>query len=531
MRKVQADARALSSAVRVLSPAIEDAWLSHSHMPRLRMELSRSSGAPSAASLELRNCERLSDAAIATLFATPAGGPSLGAPGPPPPHAYLHKLHCLRVSGCRLGDGSVGALCNAAERGHLQSLHALALDHNQLLLGFEGSGHPLASRMGAALRALPLLEELDLCANETLSDEAAAVLCTSLLVSQTSSAFHEPSPPPLPPAVKQKSARRGQMPRAAATNAAAVAHAADANKTSASLSPLRVLHLGATGAGNHTATSIATALPDTQLRSLCIGSELGDRGAAELAVALPLSRTLQELWIGNKVGDMGLQHLVHALAHEACPLRLLGLGGRVRGDVVVSNRLEARAPTLLCEALRARPDGMNELRLSGNVHIGGAGCTALVRALSSCQALRELHIDGCGLDAEHVCAVIEAMNEVWCLRVLVLDPAASDGIIRARPLHHANALSIKPAHSSLLSMKQRLQLAKLLDYNRRYGRRRVDSWRLSRSLDEVAWVFNGARPSQLPRNPFAAPRNNHPPCVRECSRHEPAYGGALRALV
>jgi hypothetical protein len=32
-------------------------------------------------------------------------------------------------------------------------------------------------------------------------------------------------------------------------------------------------------------------------------------------------------------------------------------------------------------------------------------------------------------------------------------------------------------------------MAKLLEDNRRMGRRRVDSWRLSRSLDEVAWVF------------------------------------------
>ena len=41
----------------------------------------------------------------------------------------------------------------------------------------------------------------------------------------------------------------------------------------------------------------------------------------------------------------------------------------------------------------------------------------------------------------------------------------------------------------VLTMPQRLGMAKLLEDNKRMGRRRVDSWRLSRSLDEVAWVF------------------------------------------
>ena len=47
-----------------------------------------------------------------------------------------------------------------------------------------------------------------------------------------------------------------------------------------------------------------------------------------------------------------------------------------------------------------------------------------------------------------------------------------------------------PPPKRIVTLQQRLLLAKLLEDNRLMGRRRVDSWRLSRSLEEVAHVFN-----------------------------------------
>ena len=247
-------------------------------------------------------------------------------------------------------------------------------------------------------------------------------------------------------------------------------------------SSLRILHLGETGAGNLTAAAISGALPSSRLQSLCLGVGVGDPGATSLAAALPHCAHLVELWIGNKIGDLGLGELATALSQPTTPLRLLGLGGKVRGGVVVTNRLEERAPLLLAEALRKRPDGIDELRLSDNPRIGGGGCVALVKSLSSCSSLRELHIDGCGLGAEHMGGLLEAMNEVWCLHVLVLEKTGAGG-------GGGLKWGKKRGSAPMLGMSQRLGLAKLLEDNQRQGRRRVDSWRLSRSLDEVAWVF------------------------------------------
>ena len=44
--------------------------------------------------------------------------------------------------------------------------------------------------------------------------------------------------------------------------------------------------------------------------------------------------------------------------------------------------------------------------------------------------------------------------------------------------------------SRLFSLAQRLGMSKLLEDNKKLGPRRVDSWRLSRSLEEVNWVFS-----------------------------------------
>ena len=42
----------------------------------------------------------------------------------------------------------------------------------------------------------------------------------------------------------------------------------------------------------------------------------------------------------------------------------------------------------------------------------------------------------------------------------------------------------------VFTLPQRLGMSKLLEDNKTMGPRRVDSWRLSRSLEEVAWVFS-----------------------------------------
>ena len=492
---------------------LREQWLSAVHMAALRSYLSHTAPKkPRIRALLLADCPHLTDGALAHLFSTPPAGTYNPAPNAPttaqiereanmdrvtqsvfstpapPPYAFMAHLQYLRVSKCACADLAANALADAAEGGYLPCLVGLALDRNQLTLadadkegerertpgGHQIRSYALASKFGAGLRCLPKLEQLDLCHNEKLSDDACAELVLTLLQEPfEDGGRHSPTGSPLGVRVAHK---KGFHPAEAASRARAAPAA------------VRILHLGATGAGDATAAAVAHVLPTCSLEALCIGGDVGDKGTMALAAALPHSRSLRELWLGNRVGDtVGLPAIVEAMSSPNMPIKLLGLGGKVRGGVVLTNRLESRAPLLLAEALRANPDGVNELRLSGNARIGGAGIAILIGALKSCSALRELHVDGCGITAEHAKNIVEAMNEVWCLHVLVVEGSGGGSAV-GEPKRGAwgrKGTNSKP----VLSMQQRLSLARLLEENRRQGRRRVESWRLSRSLDEVAWVF------------------------------------------
>jgi hypothetical protein len=360
--------------------ALKEPLLSNAHVVTLRTLLCAATPErPAVKALHLDSCVKLSDQGLAALLATPKNnGPkpsesssfrimnrrrsSLTAL---PTHTFLHSLQWLRVSSCDFADLGVVALCEAAEGGHLHALTGLALDRTRMTLSeglaqrpfeplsFNDGKIPISTRFGAALRGLVTLEQLDLCHCDLIGDQAAALMCQSLLCPAEEPILEEPEDisglkPPLRTA------------RSAPRRAGQPAHG------SRELPPsMRILHLGGTGAGNRTALEIGECLPTSRLESLCLGNDLGDQGVHALADALPSSKTLCELWIGNKIGDMGLEALCRAMQQSTSPLKLLGLGGTVRGGVTISNRLESRAPRLLAEALRVQPEGINELRLSG----------------------------------------------------------------------------------------------------------------------------------------------------------------------
>ena len=125
--------------------------------------------------------------------------------------------------------------------------------------------------------------------------------------------------------------------------------------------------------------------------------------------------------------------------------------------------------------------------------------TPRVQASSS---LRALHVDGCGLAKPHFGQLIEALQaSVWCLHELRLeyDTTLSTKISSSpRSLVGKGGVGVKGSDGAtpgdkgkkLLTLQQRLLLAKLLEDNRLLGRRRVDSFKLGRSLEEVTHVFN-----------------------------------------
>ena len=162
-------------------------------------------------------------------------------------------------------------------------------------------------------------------------------------------------------------------------------------------SPLKVLHLGGTGAGNLAAAACAEALQGGEavcgLASLCMGGD-GGRGRAR-SLQCWARRAHRELYLGDKIGDMGVEALAGALGerigeltaehddrHPKSPLEVLCLGGLVRGGVAITNRLEARGARLLAEAFRHNPNGnLRDLRLSGNSGLGGQAVLGLVASL------------------------------------------------------------------------------------------------------------------------------------------------------
>ena len=268
-------------------------------MNSLRGRLSASSGERSdVRALKLYDCERLSDMAIAALLAVPAADTkppreidrksresreSLGeertpVPKATPSHAYLSSLRSahLQLPGGRHGR----PLAEAVENDHLTHLIGLALDRNKLTLIGEAStfyAAPLALRFGRALRRLTKLEQVDLCHNDQLSDEACATFCASLLSAADTSADGA--------AGEQKSGGRQQRGKKVALQTADDGSAAGPRFPPS----VRILHLGRTGAGNLAARAIAEVLPTCQLQSLCLNGDVGDPGATAIAEVLPLS--------------------------------------------------------------------------------------------------------------------------------------------------------------------------------------------------------------------------------------------------
>lgn len=514
---------------------LTEEWLAHAHVHHLRKELNDRN----VRSLELLGCGKFGDHGASLFFAPPP--PNAQMPRPPP-------LEWLRISGCALGHAALEALAAAAvlPNSALRHLRGLALDQNALSLDtdpnspspnkpqpqpnrFErapapapaAASHPLrhrrdaadslpdsrvstpsrsrldsyslAHRLGNALRRLPMLEQLDLSSNNGLSDSATAEFCTALLASPAG--FIVEPPPALSSPEKDKASvvysAKKEKEKAERETAAREAAAAAAT---ASMPPsaLQSLHLGGTQAGNATAGACAAALklPGARLECLCIGGDAGDVGAHKLAEALMHNRSLKRLYIGCRIGDMGVENLSHALRSPGTVLEVLHLGGVVRGNVWISNRLETRSGQILAEALRAAPEGaLRELRLSGNHDLGGgAACFAILGALQKHQSLRVLHLDGCGLSKVEMSSLVEICHEVWCLHELVVDRSSAGA-------PKASAASIEEggapaAPKKLLSLQQKIKLTKILQDNRTLGRRRVESWKLSKSLDEVQWVFN-----------------------------------------
>ncbi len=453
-------APSLSPAHEPFAPApcvtLGERWLGAAHAAALHAELL---GAPHPLTLRLDECARLGGLGFAALV----------EPFPPQPQPLKH-IEALRVTACGLDDAALPALCRALTAGTVPSLRALDLRRNRLTLhrpaihlGAAGLGAlgaaladetpQLALQLGEALGASATLADLDLGSNP-ISDEEAAVFCSVLLASSAS---------------------------------------------------LATLHLGATGAANRTAAACATALsqPSARLRALCLSGQVSDSGAEKLAAALPRCASLEELWLGDRIGDRGGEALAAALGVRGCALRALCLGGTTRSAATLRNELGPRSAAAFGR-LTASASPLSALRLSGNSGIGGRACVQLLSSLQGCAVngyqLRLLHLDGCGLGADDVPPFLEALNQVWCLHELRAEGAVDvddgsrggrDGRRMSWGARAKAPSAADPAAAPLFSLQQKLGMAKLLEDNRTMGRQRVESWRLARSLEEVAWVFNG----------------------------------------
>ena len=237
---------------------------------------------------------------------------------------------------------------------------------------------------------------------------------------------------------------------------------------------------------------------------LCLSGEVGGVGARAIGSALGKGCALKELYLGNRVSDLGVEKLCTIIGDAESPnvLEVLCLGGIVRGDVLIKNKLEARSAALIGQALRSNVNGpLQCLRLTGNSMIGGHACLGLIGSLQNCSKLKALHLEGCGLTKPEMAPMVESMNEVWCLHELIIDraipeqkvafaanrvtaPAASPPVSPVKP-------GGKPAKApKLLSLQQRMTIGKILEDNRTMGPRRVENFKLARSLEEVQWVFN-----------------------------------------
>jgi len=361
--------------------------------------------------------------------------------------------------------------------------------------------------LGRGLASLPSLTDLNLSHN-AIADSNAAALCEALFCTNTQS--DDDAAAALPPRC-----------------------------------PLLCLNLGTTGAGDEAAAACAAALqlPRVSLHALCLSGHVGDKGAATLFRALPHAPCLTELWLGDYVGDEAMQALMEVLLHPpscaAVKLMTLGLGGEVRGGTVLKSSFGQPGVTALCDLPRTAAS-LTDLRFSGNLSMGGEGAIALLTSLQACHPrscqVRTLHIDSCGLAKEDLPAFLEALDQVWVLHELRADgeltpptpsphgsrpPTSGSG---SKPALFGSRFGSKPGSGSkpatptagaspsatptgrrvgslfgtgagkgpsrLLSLQQKMGISKLLEDNKKMGPRRVESWRLSRSLEEVAWVFS-----------------------------------------
>ena len=478
-------AGSVAPAVTVSNAALCDLHTASLHAHALHHRL---------ASLALVDCGAMGEAGGVALFLVSGDGAAAGEQSAfkgakasllmQPPSALLHQqLTHLRISACGLGNEAASAFAGFVRRGCTPSLASLALDGNQITLQLEpAAGAPLPPRLslgreqeGApqlslvladALLSLPCLTDVDLSANP-LADASAAIFCRALL-------------------------------------------------TSASL---HLLHLAGTHAGDACAAACAAALDSrsreggqpSQLRVLSLSGDVGDAGAARLATALPACAGLRELWLGGSITDEGAGLIALCLRDPATRLRSLALGGTTRGGVAIRNpRLTARTTDAFADTLCRRNGCLEMLRLSGNAGIGGGGCVHLLQSLQASSSLRALHVDSCGLNKADVGLLIEALQaSVWCLHELRLeydmpgtfvpgmsprsprDPHGGKGGKGGEGMSPGGG---KPAlqreGKKLLSLQNRLLLGKLLEDNRVLGRRRVESFKLGRSLEEVAHVFN-----------------------------------------
>ena len=475
-------AGSVAPAVTVSNAALCDLHAASLHAHALHHRL---------ASLALVDCGAMGEAGGKALFLASGDGAAAGEQSAfkgakasllmKPPSAVLHQqLTHLRISACGLGNEAASAFAGFVRRGCTPSLASLALDGNQITLQLEpAAGAPLPPRLSVgreqegplqlslvladALLSLPCLTDVDLSANP-LADASAAIFCRALLSSAS----------------------------------------------------LHLLHLAGTHAGDACAAACAAALDSrsreggepSQLRVLSLSGDVGDAGAARLATALPACAGLRELWLGGSITDEGAGLIALCLRDPATRLRSLALGGTTRGGVAIRNpRLTARTTDAFADTL-CRPNGCLEmLRLSGNAGIGGGGCVHLLQSLQASSSLRALHVDGCGLNKADVGLLIEALQaSVWCLHELRLeydmpgtfvpgmsprsprDPPGGKGGEGKSPGGGKPALQREG--KKLLSLQNRLLLGKLLEDNRVLGRRRVESFKLGRSLEEVAHVFN-----------------------------------------
>ena len=426
--------------------ALTDEWLSGSHAAALLVQIMSAR----LATLSLSGCKRFGGAGLAALVA-----PATSAAAP------LGSLLSLSLSSCSIDDDACMPLAAAITSGHLASLRAIALDGNRLTLSdsfpaatavattaaatpavtlprSDGGDEPaLAATLGCALGEMTNLTDLNLASNP-IADAEVAVLCTALLIPSSAA----PAPAPAPASV-------GSVGGAGAGG-------------STTMSSLRCLHLGSTGAGAKAAAACAQAFrscgASLQLTALCLSSAIDDDAAVHLAVALPHCPSLRELALGDAITTRGLRALVRCMrrlpplapgeqeaatlcraaeASEATsaedtavdavdatgapplppPLELssLVLGGEMRSRVILRNELDADSVTCLAELTRSNA-ALRSLRLSGNVGIGGDACTRLLGALQACQPkqfqLRTLHIDHCGLQSEHVPSFLGALEQV-----------------------------------------------------------------------------------------------------------------------